>query len=78
MAAQYAETEAEMRQLLLNEYDTIPKGDMRAYAWLKRQAGIEPADLPYNQRVSRHKTICQILGLSQQEGGLAGRDINEF
>ena len=77
MTREYVETEEGMRSLLLDKYGKIPKGDMNAYRWIRQQAGIEDESLGYDQRTSRYKTLCQILGFSP-EGGLAGRDFNAF
>jgi hypothetical protein len=77
MNEEYIQTIEEMKSLLLNRYDEIPRGDIGAYIWLRRHAGIEDGDLEYEERNSRHRSICQLLGFSSK-GGLAGRDIEEY
>lgn len=77
MTSKYVETKEEMRTLLLERYGKIPEGDIEAYIWIRQQTGIEDKNLTYEQKTSRHKTLCQILGFSS-EGGLAGRDINNY
>ncbi len=71
-------TAEEIERKLINAYGEIPRGSLKAYAWLRSQTGLDDdPDLPYKERLERHKNICKILEVPL-EGGLAGRDVNEF
>jgi len=78
MSQDYASTTEEMKEILLRHYGKIPEGNMEAYKLLREKAGLNnKKDINYDEKVKRHKNICDLLGFSP-EGGLAGRDINDF
>ena len=77
MSEIYLRTIEEMENELKRRYGEIPKGNLMAYEWLMEQAGVNSTKIPYEERYHRHEGICKILGIPSQ-GGIAGRDVDEF
>jgi hypothetical protein len=67
----------EMRALLIETYNQIPKGSREAYILLAERAKLRDPDLSYDERMQRYRNIANVLDFSP-DGGLAGRDINEY